>query len=332
MRLRPLGLVVTLALGILVVPLAADAQQAEKIARIGYLSGASPASTFAAQNTEAFRQGLRALGYVEGKNIVIEYRWAEGEYKRFPGLAAELVQLKVDVIVAAGGTPSVEAAKKVTKTIPIVFPNVGDPVGSGLVASLARPGGNITGLTAMRSELSGKQLELLKETIPKLSRVAVLSNPGNSYTASLLRETEAAARSLGVKLQILEARGPNDFDRAFLAMAKDRPDALLLMPDAMLNNQGPRLAGLAVKNRLPTMFAVRAGVEAGGLMAYVSNFQDLWRRAAHYVDKILKGAKPGDLPVEQATRFELVINLKTAKALGLTIPRSVLIRADQVIE
>ncbi len=329
-RLRTIGLIVTLAVGILLVPLSADAQPAGQVTRIGFLAAGSVSPY--AHLVEAFRQGLRDLGYAEGQNIAIEFRWAEGRYDRLADFAAELVRLKVEVIVAAGGTPAVLAAKNATRTIPIVFPTVNDPVAVGFVVSLARPGGNITGLTLWAGlETLGKQLELLKETVPQASRVALLWNPANPSHTFLRKETELAGRSLGAQLQIHEVRDPNQIERAFSAMIRERADALIVLADAMFQSQTTQIADLALKNRLPTMFWSKGNVEAGGLMAYGASFPDLYRRAAHYVGKILKGAKPADLPVEQPTKFELVINLKTAKALGLTIPQSVLIRADEVI-
>ena len=329
MRLNPLWLLVTLALGFLVASLAVDAQQPGKVARIGYLSPGSP-TTFT-RFDEAFRQGLRELGYVEGQNIVIEYRWAERRDERLPDLAAELVSLKVDVIVA-GGTPAPLAAKHATRTIPIVMSTAGDPIGSGLVASLARPGGNVTGLSARSPELGGKRLQLLKEVVPGVSRVAVLWNAANPYAALVVRETEAAARTLGVQVQSLEVRGPDDFENALPAAIRGRAGALIVVGDPLLFSYRMRIADFAARNRLPAAYNLREFAEAGGLMAYGENLADLYRRAATYVDKILKGAKPADLPVEQPTKFELVINLKTAKALRLTIPQSVLIRADEVIQ
>ena len=282
---------------------------------------------------DAFRQRLRELGWVEGQNIVIDYRYAEGRVDRLPDLAAELVRLKVDLIVASAGTQAATAAKNATETIPIVMIYVRDPVGTGLIASLARPGGNVTGVSGSAGlELFAKQLELLKETVPKIRRVAILSNPDNAYHQLAIREVNVAARSLGVQLQLLEARGPNEFDGAFAAMAKERVGALLVLSDAIFGSHRTRLADLAARSRLPAAFGVRDDVEAGGLMSYGPSFLDLFRRSAAYVDKILKGAKPADLPVEQPNKFELVINLKTAKTLGLTIPQSVLLRADQVIE
>ena len=318
------------ALGLLAAPLAADAQQPGKVHRIGYLSSGS--STAAPHLREAFRQGLRELGWVEGQNIVIEYRFAEGRSERLPDLAAELIRLKVDIIVAAT-TPVAMAAKNATATITIVMIGPGDPVGTGLIASLARPGGNVTGLSSWAGlEIFGKQLELLKETLPKVRRVAILSNPANPAHALAIRDGKAAARSLAVQLQLLEARGPNEFDGAFAAMAKERVGALLVFSDSTFFPHRTRLADLAARSRLPAAYGFREYVDAGGLLSYGPSTTDLWRRAAGYVDKILKGAKPADLPVEQPTKFELVINLKTAKALGLKIPQSVMVRADELIQ
>jgi putative ABC transport system substrate-binding protein len=316
---------------VLAAPLAAEAQQAAKVARIGYLGPNLAASPHL---PEAFRHGLRDLGYVEGRTVVIEYRDAEGKFERLPALAAELVALKVDIIVA-GGTPQPLAARQATGTIPIVFAGAVDPVGSGLVASLARPGGNITGLSLLTPELVGKCLEQLKQAVPGVSRVAVLWQPGGlgeRTDKDMLKGAEVAARALGVGLQIVEARGPADFDRAFSDMTRARAGALTVLPSNMFFNERRRLVDLAAKNRLPAVYPLREYVDAGGLMAYGSDLADLFRRAAFYVDKILKGAKPGDLPIEQPTKFELVINVKTAKALGLTIPDSLLRRADEVIQ
>jgi putative ABC transport system substrate-binding protein len=322
--------IATSAMALLAAPLAADAQQAGKVPRIGFLRPGSPSDR--PHLLDAFRQGLREFGWIEGQNIVIDYRYAEGRFDRLPDLAAELVRLKVDIIVAVG-TPAAAAAKNATETIPIVTISVGDPVGLGLIASLARPGGNVTGSSfSVGLKIVGKGLELLKETVPKVRRVAILSNPANPAQPLAIRKVNVAARSLGVQLQLLEARGPNEFDGAFAAMAKERVGALLVVPDSMLTVHRTRLADLAARSRLPAAYGTRESVEAGGLMSYGPNFADMYRRAATYVDKILKGAKPGDLPVEQPTKFDLVINLKTAKALGLTIPPSLLLRADQVIE
>jgi putative ABC transport system substrate-binding protein len=311
--------------------LAAEAQQVAKAARIGYL-GRDIAS--GPHLPEAFLQGLRDLGYIEGRNVVIEYRDAKGKSERLPALAAELVALKVDVIVAASILPAL-AAQQATRTLPIVFASVGDPVSSGLVTSLARPGGNVTGLSFLAPDLVGKHLELLKEAVPRASRVAVLWQPGflgERGERDMLKRAEAAARTLGVQPQFVEARDPADFDRAFSEMTRARAGALTVLSSSMFLGERRRLVDLAAKHRLPAEYPYREFVDAGGLMSYGANVADLYRRAATYVDRILKGAKPGDLPVEQATKFELVVNLKTAKALGITIPQLVLGRADEVIQ
>jgi putative ABC transport system substrate-binding protein len=329
--MRLIGLAVVLAVGLTLAPLAAEAQQAAKVARIGYLASNL---TVSPHMNEAFRQGLRDLGYVEGRNVVIEYRDAEGKFERLPAFAAELVALKVDVSVAAD-TPAALAAKQATRTLAIVFIGAGDPVTIGLVTSLARPGGNVTGLSLLAPELVGKRLELLKQAVPGVSRVAALWQPGfvgERTEKDMLKEVEVAARALGVQLQFVEARGPADFDRAFSDMTRARAGALTVLGSAMFANERRRLVDLAAKNRLPGVYGFREYVDAGGLMAYGPNVADLFRRAATYVDRILKGAKPSDLPVEQPTKFEFVINLKTAKALGLTIPQTLLQRADHVIE
>jgi ABC-type uncharacterized transport system substrate-binding protein len=307
----------------------AQAQQPTKISRIGFL-GASSASTLAAR-IEALRQGLRELGYVEGKSIVIEYRWAEGKFDRLPALAAELVRLKVDVIVT-GGTTSTRAAKKATVTIPIVMGFDNDPVGNGFVASLAHPGGNITGLSTLAPEISGKQLELLKEIVPRLSRVAVLGSSTTPGTAQARREIELAAGALKVQLQYLDVLSPKDIETAFQAASKGHADAVLALTNPILNQNRKALADLAVKNRLPAIYYSAEFVEDGGLMTYSVSTTDPFRRAAVYVDKILKGAKPAELPVEQPQKFEFIINLKAAKQIGLTIPPNVLVRADKVIK
>ena len=305
-----------------------SAQQPAKVPRIGFLYAGSPSGQLA--RAQAFRQGLRELGYVEGKNILIEYRYAEGKFDRLPDLAAELVRLKVDVIVTSGPRPT-RAAKEATVTIPIVMAQDTDPVGSGFVASLARPGGNITGLSTLASELGGKQLDLLKEIIPKLARVAVFgsSTPG---TLQRLREAELAAGAIGVKVQYLDIQGPKDIETVFRAASKGRADAVLVFGGAVLTSHRTQVVELAVKNRLPATYNVQEFVEDGGLMSYSANIYDLSRRAATYVDKILKGANPADLPVEQPKKFELIINLKAAKQIGLTIPPTVLARADKVIK
>ena len=285
-----------------------------------------------AARVEAFRQGLGELGYVEGKNIVIEWRYAEGKFDRLPAFAAELVRLKVDVIVTGGG-PATRAAKEATVTIPIVMTNEGDPIGTGFVASLARPGGNITGLSTLRPEISGKQLELLKEIVPKLSRVAVFGTSTQPGKAQALKEIELAAGALKVKLQYLDILSPKDFETTFRAAVKGRADAVLMMvAGPVLNPHRTQVIELAVKSRLPAIYSIREQVEAGRLMTYGASITDLDRRAATYVDKILKGAKPADLPVEQPTKFEFIINLKAAKQIGLTIPPEVLMRADKVIK
>ena len=302
--------------------------QPTKVPRIGYLSGNSLADL--ASRIVAFRQGLRELGYVEGKNIVIEWRSAEGKFDRLPELAAELVRLKVDVIVSPGPTVT-RPVKEATSTIPIVMAQDTDPVGSGFVASLARPGGNITGLATLSPEISGKQLELLKEIVPKLSRVAVIGNSTNPGDAQALRETVLAAGAFGVYLQYLDVLDPKDLETVFRAATKGRADALLVLGNPALNAQRTQVVNLAVKHRLPATYARPEFIEAGGLMTYGTSYNDLFRRAATYVDKILKGAKPADLPVEQPTKFEFVINLKAAKQIGLTIPQTVLMRADKVI-
>ena len=319
------------AAGLLAAPLAAEAQQAAKVARIGILTinlAAAP------HNTEAFLQGLRDLGHVEGRNVAIEYRDAGGKVERLPALAAELVALKVDVIMA-GSTPLALAAKQATRTLPIVFIGSGDPVADGLVTSLARPGGNVTGLSSLTPERVGKCLELLTQAVPGINRVALLWQPGavGERTAKeTLKGAEAASRALGVRLQFVEARGPADIDRAFSDMTKARTGALAVWTTAMFVAERRRLVALAAKDRLPGVYTLREFVDAGGLMSYGHSQADLNRRAATYVDKILKGAKPADLPIQQPTKFELIVNLTTAKALGLTIPPSLLARADRVIE
>jgi len=305
----------------------AEAQQPNKVARIGFLIAASRSAISA--RTEAFQQGLRELGYVDGKNIVIEWRSAEGKLDHLPTVAAELVRLKVDVIVTTGSSVT-RAAKEATVTIPIVMVQDNDPVGNGFVASLARPGGNITGLSTLRPEISGKQVDLLKETVPRLSRVAVLGSSTTPGTAQALKETELAAG--GVKLQNLDVLGPKDIETAFRAAGKERADAVLVLSASVLNSHRTEIAKLAAKSRLPAIYPFPEYVEAGGLMAYGPSVTDLFRRAATYVDKILKGTKPADLPVEQPTKFEFIINLKSAKQIGLTIPPNVLVRADRVIK
>jgi putative ABC transport system substrate-binding protein len=307
----------------------AEAQQPTKVPRIGFFSSISP-SIFSAR-VEAFRQGLRELGYVEGKNIVIEWRSAEGKADRLPALAAELVRLKVDVIVSPGPGPT-RAVKQATNTIPIVMAFDDDPVGSGFAASLARPGGNITGLSTLASEISGKQLELLREIVPKLSRVAVLGNASQPGHPQALKEINVAADAFRVQVQYLEVRGPKDVETAFRAASKERADAALVLGSPIFISQRKQLADLAAKSRLPAIYNRPEYVEDGGLVFYGVSYTDLFRRAATYVDKILKGAKPGDIPIEQPKKFEFIINLKAAKQIGLTIPPNVLARADKVIK
>jgi putative ABC transport system substrate-binding protein len=323
-------IVAMLAVALLAVPLFGDAQPAGKVYRIGYLSAGS--GNLSSPYTTAFRQGLRELGWVVGQNIVIEYRSAEGQFDRLPALAAELVRVKVDVIVATP-TPGALAAKNATGTIPIVGVSLADPVGLGLIPSLARPGGNVTGVSySVGSDIFGKDLELLNEAVPKVRRLAVLSNPDGPAQPLIMNNITSAARSLKLQLLPVEARGPGEFDGAFAAMARERVGALFVVTDPAYIAHRARLVELAAKHRLPSMFTQRADVEAGALVSYGPSFAVMYRRAATYVDKILKGAKPADLPIEQPTRFELVINLKTAKALGLAIPPSVLARADEIIE
>jgi ABC-type uncharacterized transport system substrate-binding protein len=310
-------------------PLAAAAQQG-KVYRIGFLFYGSPGPS---AEVDAFRQGLRELGYIEGQNVTIEYRFASGQVGRLPELATELARLKVDVIVTPG-TPQSLAAKQATSTIPIVFTVVADPVGAGLMGNFARPGGNITGLSSISAQLGGKRLEFLKEVVPKASRLAVLYNPSDRANVLVLRELQESALALGLTAHPLEVRGPGEFEGAFAAMTRERTHALFVAAGVLTLEHRNRkaLVDLVTKSRIPAMWGHRQFVEAGGLMSYAVNFYDQLRRAAIYVDKILKGAKPGDLPVEQPTRYELVINLTAAKALGITIPTSLLARADQVIE
>jgi putative ABC transport system substrate-binding protein len=308
----------------------ADAQQAAKASRIGYLSPVSSARD--ASRREAFLEGLREHGYVAGQTTVVEYRFADGSLERQVELAGELGRLSLDVIVAAGGSPTARAAKNATQIIPIVMTNAADPVADGLIAGLARPGGNITGFTALTPDLSAKRLELLKETVPKVARVAAVWNPAVSERAADIKEAQAAAGAFDVKLQVLEVRQAEDLEGAFEAAAKERAQAVIIMPDPLTNTHETRIVQLALKKRLPTMFSQRSPVHGGGLMSYSPSYEALFRRAATYVDKILKGAKPAELPVEQPTKFELVINLKTAKQIGLTIPPNLLARADRVIK
>jgi len=305
-----------------------EAQQRAKVPRIGYLGGISYSASSA--RVEAFRQGLRELGYVEGKNIIIEWRYAEGKVDRLPALAAELVRLKVDVIVSAA-PPGTRSAKQATATIPIVMAFDDDPVGSGFVASLARPGGNITGLSALSPEMSGKRLELLKEIVPNLSRVGVLGDVTRPGIPQALREINVTADAFRVQIQYLEVRVPKDFETAFRTAIKERAAAVILLGNPLLNFQRKQVVDLAVKNRLPAIYPSPESVEDGGLVYHGTNYHELYRRAATYVDHILKGAKAGDLPVEQPKKFELVVNLKAAKQIDLTIPPNVLARADRII-
>ena len=326
MRITPITiLVVALSLDLAYF---AQAQQPTKVPRIGFLLASSAGVD---SRVEAFRQGFRELGYIEGKNIAIEWRYAEGKEDRVPKLAAELVQMNVEIIVT-DGTNVTRAAKNATKTIPIVMASDADPVGNGFVASLARPGGNVTGLVNLLAGLSGKRLEILKEAIPGISRVGVLWNPENPSSISAFKETQEAAQALAMQLQSLEVHGPDEFEGAFQAATKRQARALSVVSDSLMFNNRRRLLELAAKHRLPTMHTQSLWVEAGALMSYGTYFPDLYRRAATYVDKILKGAKPADLPVEQPIKFELVINLKTAKQIGLMIPQSVLYQADKVIK
>jgi putative ABC transport system substrate-binding protein len=317
----------TLAGGLLATPLAARAQQASKIPRVGLLRTGSPPDPA----LDAFKQGLRDLGYVEGQNIVLDVRFAAGRLDRLSSLAAELVRRDVDVVVT-GGEAAIQAARTATRTIPIVMGASNDPVGAGLVESLARPGGNITGSTILAPELSRKRLDLLRETRPGIVRVAVLSDPTSPGTGRDLEETQSASLVLGFRLQVWTVRAPKDLDEAFAGMRRERAEALMTLADPVFTASRVKIVKLAAATRLPSVYYWKDFVDAGGLMSYGPSLQGLYRRAATYVDKILKGAKPGDLPIEQPTKFELVINLKTAKALGLTIPPSLLQRADQVIE
>jgi len=332
MKLRTIGLISTLVLGLLAAPLPAEAQQGTKVYRIGYLSTRHGSRLESRPYPKAFRQGLRELGYIEGQNIVIEWRFAKGERKRLPGLAAELVTLKVDSILTATSA-STRAAKKATRTIPIVMGNGDDPVRHGFVVSLVRPGGNITGLTSLSSALAGKRLEFLKEAFPHISRVGVLWDPSRGGSEVNFKQTENAARALGVKLESLEVQRPYDLEEAFRVAVNWRADGLIVMGRGIGGRRRrAQLAELAAKHRLPAMYSAKRFVSDGGLMSYAPNPSDLYRRAATYVDKILKGANPGDLPVERPTKFELVINLKAAKQLDVTISPEVLYQADKVIK
>jgi len=303
------------------------AQPAGKVSRVGFLHPGAPPNSSA----DVFTRSLRELGYVEGRSIAIEFRWAEGRLERLPGLAAELVRLKVDVIVV-GSTPAIRAVAQATKTIPVVMTVVADPVASGFITSLARPGGNLTGLTLISPELSGKRIELLREAAPRLTRLAVLWNPSNPSHGETLKESETRARTLGLHTMPVEVRRAEDIDRAFTTIARERASALFVLDDVLLFEERQLIAEMALRNRLPTVFGISGFVEAGGLMAYGAKQSDLYRRAALFVDRILKGAKPANLPIERPTSFELVINLKTAKTLGLAIPDALRLRADRLLE
>jgi len=323
---------ILVAVILLTVAVVTEAQQPAKIPRIGYLSSVSPSSESA--QSEAIRLALRELGYIEGQNITIEYRYAEGKVDRLPELATELVRLKIDIILAAGGERLIRAATNATKTIPIVMTGQGsDPVKADLIESLARPGGNVTGLTNLERELGGKRLELLKEAVPKIARVAILYDPASPPSVIEVKEVlPVTARALGLTLQPWEVRAAEDFDNVFAAISKWRPDGLYVSSGPLTRENQKRIASFALKSRLPSMYNNREFVDAGGLTYYGADLADSYRRVAYYVDRILKGAKPADLPVERPTKFELIINLKTAKQIGLTIPQSVLYRADKVIK
>jgi ABC-type uncharacterized transport system substrate-binding protein len=327
--MRLIGLAVILTVGLTLAPVGGEAQQAGKVHRIGFLGNSTPA--LEANLVGPLREGLRELGYVEGQNILIEYRWAEGKYERLAALVAELLARNVEVIVTAG-TPASLAVQKATTSVPLVMVGVGDPVATGLVASLARPAGNITGLTSMGDELEGKRLELLRELIPTLSQVAALTNSGNASLKKASEVLQAVAAALKIKVLVVDVRSADQLDGAFDIIAQKRPHALLVPGDRVFLTNRVRIVQFAAQRRLPAMSAYRELVEAGGLISFGPSYAGMHRRAAFYVDRILKGAKPGDLPVERPTTFEMVINLKTAKALGLTIPQTLLQRADQVIE
>jgi putative tryptophan/tyrosine transport system substrate-binding protein len=329
MRRRAVVSIVALAVGILVAPLAAETQQTGKAHRVGFLGNSTAA--LEANLVGPFREGLRDLGYVEGRNILIEYRWAEGKYERFPALIGELIGQKVDVIVTAG-TPASLAVKKATTSVPLVMVAVGDPVATGLVASLARPGGNITGLTSISPEMEGKRLELLREVVPTVSHIAVLWNAASPIQVIQEKETRAAAQMLRLKVLSLGVRSKEEIDSAFTTIVRERPDALFVLADRLFLHHRARIMDFAAQQRLPGVHAYRELVEVGGLMSFGPSYADMHRRAAYFVDRILKGAKPADLPVERPAKFELVINVRTAKALGLTLPPSILVRADQIIE
>jgi putative tryptophan/tyrosine transport system substrate-binding protein len=321
---------ITLLSGIVAAwPLAARAQQPAKIPRIGFLGNST--ATMEANLIGPLRDGLRELGYEEGRNVIIEFRWADGKYDQFPALVAELLAAKVDVIITAG-TPATLAIKKATSTVPLVFIAVGDPVGTGVVPNLGRPGGNITGLSSIAPDLEGKRLELLREVVPKLSHVAFFLNPANAFHTASMRQARVAAQSLGIKLQPMEVNKSEQLDGAFASIVKEKPDALLILADRVFLHNRKRMMEFAIQQRLPSVNAYRELVEAGGLISYGPSYEDMHRRAAVYVDKILKGTKPADLPIEQPTKFTLLINLKTAKTLGLTVPPTLVARADELIE
>jgi putative tryptophan/tyrosine transport system substrate-binding protein len=320
-----IGFIVALALGVLLVPCSSTAQPSATVHRIGVLA------TFDWPPFETFRHGLRDLGYQEGHNLILEPRWSEGQDERFPALAADLVARQVEVIVT-WTTPAAKAAQQATRTIPIVMAASGDPIGTGLIASLARPGGNITGLSALNPELEGHRLELLKEVVPSLTRVALLWNPAHPLHQLMVGDTQRAAQALGVQLQLVSVPGDTDFEAAFATMTREGAEGFIVAPHSVFVFHRARIAALAAQHRLPAIYIHKEHVQAGGLMAYGPHYHDLFRRAATYVDKILKGAKPAELPVEQAMRFELVLNRTTAEALGLTLPSSLLFRADEVLQ
>ena len=320
---------ITLLSGIVAALATARAQQPAKIPRIGFLGNST--ATMEANLIGPLRDGLRELGYEEGRNVIIEFRWADGKYDQFPALVAELLAAKVDVIITAG-TPATLAIKKATSTVPLVFIAVGDPVGTGVVPNLGRPGGNITGLSSIAPDLEGKRLELLREVVPKLSHVAFFLNPANAFHTASMRQARVAAQSLGIKLQPMEVNKSEQLDGAFASIVKEKPDALLILADRIFLHNRKRMMEFAIQQRLPSVNAYRELVEAGGLISYGPSYEDMHRRAAVYVDKILKGTKPADLPIEQPTKFTLLINLKTAKTLGLTVPPTLVARADELIE
>jgi putative ABC transport system substrate-binding protein len=326
---QALIIVVAFAISVLITPLASQAQPRGHVPRLGYL-GTSSAS-LEAELVKALREGLREHGYIDGQNIVIEYRWAEGNYQRFPDLVADLVKLKVDLILTTG-TPGAFAAKRATQTIPIVMAVTGDAVATGLVSSLARPGGNLTGFTTMVPDLEGKRLEILREVLPKLATLVVLLNTSNPLTAVQLERARASAKPLGIQLQPVDLQRPEDFKDAFARVARHRPDAITMVADRFLLAHRTQIVDFVARTRLPAMYPYRDFVAAGGLMSYAPSYEDLFRRSATYVDKILRGAKPSDLPIEQPTKFEFLVNLKTARMLGVPIPPSLLLRADQVLE